>query len=168
MKEPGPTPLAAGPGAKAQLGRSPFFRASRNEPHAPDPKTRVGPQPASLVSRTAIRPARMLATSTQLPLYADQELLRHTSCIDGVAGSACSLPPSRPPATARSLYSRSPALTRVAPDISRQWMTRLRLIVAAERADEAATSAVTGPRELRRKRQTAHSRWRDADCHGAT
>ena len=73
--------------------------------------------------------------------------------MDAVVTGASSLPASRPPTAARPLYSRFPALTPVAPYISRQWTARLRQTVTAERS-EAATSASYRPSGIPADRQS--------------
>jgi len=144
MKEPGPEALGAQPWFCLPRDRVSFLTLSRNDLQAAASNITTGPRPASFVSRTPMRPGRSSATSTQLPLQALWELLRHAGRTDAVLTGASSLPPPRPPAAARPLYSRFPALTPVAPYISRQWTARLRQAVTAERS-EAATSASYRP-----------------------
>jgi hypothetical protein len=52
---------------------------SQKRAHTVGPKVRMGPQPASLVSRTAIRPLGKPATLTQLPLTALHDLFRQVT-----------------------------------------------------------------------------------------
>src|SRR6516162_5653302 len=115
MKEPGPEALGAQPWFCLPRDRVSFLTLSRNDLQAAASNITTGPRPASFVSRTPMRPGRSSATSTQLPLQALWELLRHAGRMDAVLTGASSLPPPRPPAAARPLYSRFPALTPVAP-----------------------------------------------------